>query len=88
MTTMPTDLASEQAYAQENRSRVIQRLPPRLAAREEQLLAKFERNKGAPLRKLELLFAFMDELYGAKVFGHIVVASGNTGENDIRMVFG
>jgi hypothetical protein len=35
MTTMPTDLASEQAYAQENRSRIIQRLPPRLAARED-----------------------------------------------------
>ncbi len=62
---MSTDLLSEQKYAEENRARIIQRLPTRLVAKEEGLLAKFQRHKGNPLRKLELLFEFMDALSGA-----------------------
>lgn len=60
---MSTDLLSEQEYAQENRARIIQRLPPKLVAKEEGLLPKFQRNKGKPLRKLEMLFEFMAELH-------------------------
>ena len=60
-----TDLLSEQRYAEENRARIIQRLPPKLVVREDGLLPKFQRNKGTPLRKLELLFDFMEELYSA-----------------------
>lgn len=62
---MSTDLPPEWKYAEENRARIIQRLPPKLVAKEEGLLPKFQRNKGKPLKKLELLFEFMDELYAA-----------------------
>lgn len=60
-----TDLLSEQKYAAENRARIIQRFPQKLVAKEEGLLPKFQRHKGKPLRKLEQLFLFMDEIYSA-----------------------
>ncbi len=62
---MATDLSSERKYAEENYARIIQRLPPKLLAKEDGLLPKFQRHKGSPLRKLGLLFDFMDVLYGA-----------------------
>ncbi|WP_120800262.1 YkgJ family cysteine cluster protein [Thiocapsa rosea] len=60
-----TDLLSEQKYAEQNRARIIRRLPPKLVAKEEGLLPIFQKSKRKPLRKLELLFEFMDELHGA-----------------------
>lgn len=48
-------------FAEENRARIVRSFPPRLIEREDSLAARFKKNKGSPLRKLEQLYAVMDE---------------------------
>jgi Fe-S-cluster containining protein len=52
-----------QENARHNFERVTNRLPTRLAQKEETLLEKFSKHRGNSFTKLQALYEFMDELY-------------------------
>lgn len=57
------DLAKEKSVAKENFDRLVGNIPSRLAEKEDRFAAQLKRAKTKPVKKLETLYSFMNQLY-------------------------
>lgn len=61
----PVEYEKAREYAERNQQKAIQAIPVRLIDREDRFYDQLRRSKIGPMKKLEMLYAFMDELSSA-----------------------